>query len=132
MQKSHCALGATMWTVNDATDGKLLAYDLRSSPIGERLPGYDIALDSYINRNPRGIAVDGETMWVANWEGYNSSRLFAYQMPEPRVVAPSEPVTPTGDATLTPGLIEELRRELEALRRRIDEIEAILERASNQ
>ena len=52
--------------------------------------------------------------------------------PTPRPSSSSSFTTPTDDVTLTPDEIDELRRALEGLGHQLDEIEAILQRASSQ
>ena len=52
--------------------------------------------------------------------------------PRPTATPNPEYVTPTDDVTLTPDEIDELQRALEELGRQIDDLEAILQRASDQ
>ena len=62
----------TLWAV-DATEGKLLAYNLAT---GARVSNKDITLDS-TNADPTGLWSDGVTIWVAD---ATAGKLFAYTL----------------------------------------------------
>ena len=62
----------TLWAV-DATEGKLLAYNLAT---GARVSGKDIPLDS-ANADPTGLWSDDVTIWVAD---ATAGKLFAYTL----------------------------------------------------
>jgi uncharacterized membrane protein (UPF0182 family) len=80
-------------------------------------------------------ALKGEIPAVAPAVAEDSGMTIAEPVsprPTPRPTTSPGFTTPTDDVTLTPDEIEELQRALEDLGRQIDEMEAILQRASSQ
>ncbi len=73
--------GTTMWVI-DYEDDKLYAYKM-SDNLGDRHSGEDISFhksQSTHNDFPNALGSDGTTMWVANQQGPNNIKLYAYKM----------------------------------------------------